>query len=220
MIVLRNLTKVFSMHGRRKVVANNINMTFPSGVSVGVLGRNGAGKSTLLRMVAGLSSPTSGEILTDGSISFPVGMASSTHPDLTGAQNTRFVARLYGADTEALLDFVEDFSELGSHFHLPVRSYSSGMKGRLSFGINMGLKFDTYLVDEVTATGDASFREKSSKIFRDRTRDAGALFISHSVGHLREMCDAGAVLEGGELTYYEDVEEAIDHHRHNMKRSA
>lgn len=218
MIVLRDLTKIYRMHGSRKVVADSINAVFPSNVSVGLLGRNGAGKSTLLRMIAGLSMPTSGEVLTDGSISFPVGIASSAHPDMTGAQNTRFVARLYGADTDELLAFVEDFAELGPHFHLPVRSYSSGMKGRLTFGINMGLKFDTYLVDEVTATGDAAFVHKSQELFLDRMREAGAVFVSHSTAQVRRLCEAGAILENGTLRYFPDVEEAIDRYEHMIGR--
>lgn len=218
MIVLRDLTKIYRMHGSRKVVADGINAVFPSKVSVGLLGRNGAGKSTLLRMIAGLSTPTSGEILTDGSISFPVGIASSAHPDMTGAQNTRFVARLYGADTDELLAFVEDFAELGPHFHLPVRSYSSGMKGRLTFGINMGLKFDTYLVDEVTATGDAAFVRKSQELFLDRMREAGAVFVSHSTAQVRKLCEAGAILENGTLRYFPEVEEAIDRYEHMIGR--
>ncbi len=219
MIILKNLTKVFSLNGRHKVVADNINAVFPSGVSVGLLGRNGAGKSTLLELIAGTTHATSGEVLSSGTTSFPVGLASSLHPDLTGAQNTRFVARIYGADTEALMAYVEDFAELGEHFHLPVRAYSSGMKGRLSFGINMGLEFDTYLVDEVTAVGDASFKKKSRDVFLNRMKTAGAIFVSHSTGTLRELCTAGAFLEEGQLTYYTDIEEAIERYRRIMDRS-
>ena len=210
MIVLRNLTKTFVINGRRNTVADNLNMTFPTGVSVGLLGRNGAGKSTLLKLIAGTSTPSWGEVLSTGSVSFPVGLASSMHGDLTGAQNTRFVARIYGADTQSLMDWVEDFAELGEHFHLPVRSYSSGMKGRLSFGINMGLAFDTYLIDEITAVGDAAFRRKSSEVFRARMQKSGAIFVSHSMGQVRDLCTAGALLEQGKLTYYDDVDEAID----------
>lgn len=219
MIVLRNLTKVFAMNGRRKVVADNINATFPTGVSVGLLGSNGAGKSTLLKLIAGTTHPTRGEILSTGSVSFPVGLANSLHPDLTGAQNTRFVARIYGADTDALMAYVEDFAELGEHFHLPVRSYSSGMRGRLSFGINMGLDFDTYLVDEVTAVGDASFKKKSRDVFLNRMKNSGAVFVSHSMGTIRELCTAGAYLENGRLTYYPEIEEAIDRYLFEVKQS-
>jgi len=216
MIVLRNLSKVYRLNGSKKVVARRINMTFPSGVAVGLLGRNGAGKSTLLRMIAGVTSPTSGEVLTDGSMSYPVGLASAMHPDMTGAQNTLFVARIYGADTEEMMGFVRNFAELGDHFHLPVRSYSSGMRSRLAFGINMALPFDTYLIDEVTGAGDAAFAEKSRAVFLDRMRRASALFVSHSMPQLRQMCTAGAVLENGRLTYYPDLDEAIAAHRRNL----
>ena len=113
MIVLQNLTKIYSMRGIRKTVLNNVNAVFPSRVAVGLLGRNGAGKSTLLSMIAGKTDATSGQILSDGTISFPVGFAGSFHPDMTGAQNIRFVARIYNVDTEELMDFVRDFAELG-----------------------------------------------------------------------------------------------------------
>ena len=216
MIILRNLTKTYVMQGRRKTVAHNINAIFPSNVSVALLGRNGAGKSTLLKMIAGTTDPTSGEILTDGNISFPVGFAGSFHPDMTGAQNTLFVARIYGVNTDALIDYVDDFSELGSHFHLPFRSYSSGMKSRLAFGVSMGLSFDTYLIDEVTAVGDAAFKRKSRTVFMDRMRSSGSIFVSHSIGMVREICGAGAVLEDGVLHYYDDIDDAITHHLRNM----
>ena len=219
MIVLRDLTKTFRGGGSVKTVADRINAVFPSGVAVGLLGRNGAGKSTLLKVIAGTSAPSSGEVLSDGNISFPVGLASSMHPDMTGAQNSRFVARIYGADTGEMVHFVQRFAELGDHFHLPVRTYSSGMKSRLSFGINMALQFDTYLIDEITAAGDAAFREKSRHIFRTRMERAGAIFVSHSMPQMREMCEAGAVLENGRLTYHPDIEDAIRHHEDNMKRA-
>lgn len=216
MIVLRDLTKIYRLGGHVKVVADGIDAVFPTGIAVGLLGRNGAGKSTLLKMIAGTVHPTRGQVLTDGQVSFPVGLASSLHPDLTGAQNTRFVARIYGADTDELMAWVEDFAELGEHFHLPVRTYSSGMRGRLSFGINMGIDFDTYLVDEVTAVGDADFKRKSRDVFLKRMKSAGAIYVSHSMGMIRELCQAGAVLESGSLHYYDDVQEAIDHYNHTL----
>lgn len=216
MIRLENLTKTFVLRGRSKTVANNINVDFPTGASIGLLGRNGAGKSTLMSMIAGNMPPTSGRILSTGSVSYPVGFAGSFHGELTGAQNTRFVARIYGIDTEALVDYVQDFAELGTHFHLPFRTYSSGMRSRLAFGVSMGIPFDTYLVDEVTSVGDASFRQKSADVFQSRMANAGALFVSHSMEMVAALCNMAAVLEDGELTLYDDVEEAIEQHRVNM----
>lgn len=218
MIELRNLSKSFPARRSRKYVARGINARFPSGKAVGLLGRNGAGKSTLLQMISGNIAPDGGEILTDGEISFPVGFAGTFHRDLTGAQNIRFIARIYGVDTEELLDFVADFAELGDHFHMPVRSYSSGMRSRLAFGISMGIRFDTYLVDEVTSVGDASFRAKSAMIFKDRMATSSAIVVTHSIAEIRNLCDYGAVLENGELTFYDDLEEAIAQHGENMKK--
>lgn len=217
MISFQNLTKTFVMEGRRKTVANNINLVFPTGKAVALLGRNGAGKSTLLSMIAGTTDPTSGRITSTGSISFPVGFAGSFHNDLSGVQNTRFVARIYGIDSDELVDFVADFAGLDEHFHLPLRSYSSGMRSRLAFGVSMGIGFDTYLVDEITAVGDAAFRARSSAIFLDRMKHAGAVMVTHSMGQVRELCDAAAVLEDGTLTYYNNVEEGIAEHNYNMK---
>ncbi|MGZ3216287.1 ABC transporter ATP-binding protein [Paracoccus sp. T5] len=219
MIHLHNLCKTYTLNGRHKVVADNINATFPSGMSIALLGRNGAGKSSLLRMISGAMLPTSGKILSTGTISWPVGFAGSFNGELTGEQNCRFVARVYGVDTDELLYFVEDFAELGDHFRLPLRSYSSGMKSRLAFGLSMAVPFDTYLVDEVSAVGDAAFKAKSNRVFKERMANAGAIVVAHSMGMLRTNCDAGAVLENGKLTFYADLEEAIEVHMANMQQT-
>ena len=216
MIRLENLHKTFPLRRGRKVVIAGASATFPQGRSVALLGRNGAGKSTLLDIIAGTLRPTRGRVLASGRISWPVGFAGSFHPDLTGAQNTRFVARIYGMDTDALLDFVADFAELGPHLNMPLRSYSAGMKARLSFGVSMGIPFDTYLVDEVTSVGDGAFRRKSIALFDDRRARAGAIVVSHSTPMIRRICDMGAVLENGRLTVYDDLEEALERHERNL----
>lgn len=219
MIRLENLTKTFVMRGRSKTVADNITVDFPTGAAIGLLGRNGAGKSTLMSMIAGNMQPTSGRILSSGTISYPVGFAGSFHPDLTGAQNTRFVARIYGIDTEALVEFVQDFAELGAHFHLPFRTYSAGMRSRLAFGVSMGIPFDTYLVDEVTSVGDAAFKVKSSNVFLQRIGTSGAIVVSHSMATIRRLCSAGVVLENGKLNYFDDIDAAIERHETNVGAS-
>ena len=216
MITFKQVHKSFDTGGSHKVVANSIDAVFPSGVCVALLGRNGAGKSTLMQMIGGTVKPDSGSIDVKGSISWPVGFSGSFHRDLTGAQNTRFIARVYGIDTDSLLEFVKDFAELDNHFHMPVRSYSSGMRSRLAFGISIGIPFDTYLVDEVTSVGDAAFKLKSRLVFLERLKTSGAVVITHSMHQVRKMCDTGAVLENGNLYYYENLEEAIAHHHQNM----
>lgn len=213
MIRFENLSKSFRIGDSRKVIVDNLNLTLPTGKSLALLGRNGAGKSTLLQMVAGTLRPDRGRIVSDGTISWPVGLGGSLHRELTGAQNVRFLARVYGVDTDELVAFVEDFCELGPHFHAPVRSYSSGMRSRLTFGASMGIRFDTYLVDEVTAVGDARFRRKSRAVFRDRMQQSGGVFVTHDLGTLRDYCDAGLLLENGRLYYFEDLDEAVSVHK-------
>lgn len=213
MIRLRNLTKRFNSRGLQTVVADNMNLSFPAGISVALLGRNGAGKSCLLKMIAGTMQPTSGTVSVEGSVSWPVGFAGSLHGDLTGLQNARFVARIYGVDTDHLVNFAADFSELGSRFHLPVREYSQGMRARLGFALSMGISFDYYLIDEVTAVGDAAFREKCEAALTERLAGHGALVVSHSLGFLRRVCHAGVVIEEGRAAWYDDLGEAIRVHR-------
>jgi len=214
MIELRHVTKAYRSDGHERVVANDINVQFPTGSSVAILGRNGAGKSSLLKMIAGSMRPDSGEIVSDGTVSWPVGYRGSFHKELTGAQNVRFIARVYGVDSDALIEFVEEFAELGRYFHSPVRGYSSGMRAKLGFGLSMGIQFDTYLVDESTAVGDAAFRAKSTAYFLDRMQNSSAIVVSHGIKMLRMLCNAGAVLEEGQLYYYDDLDTAIEHHQY------
>ena len=219
MIELIDLHKTHRLRGRATVVARGITATFPAGRAVALLGRNGAGKSSLLRMIAGTMDPDRGTIRARGTVSWPVGHAGSFHGELTGAQNARFIARVYGVDTGELCAYVADFAELGSHFQLPVKSYSSGMRARLAFGISMGIGFDTYLVDEVTAVGDAAFREKSERVFMARMGKAGAIVVSHAMPMVRRTCTLGAVLEDGRLTWHDDIDEAIRHHESAMRQA-
>ncbi len=217
MIRLVGLSKTFRLGGQHKVVADNLNITFPSRTSIALLGRNGAGKSTLLKLIAGTMRPDAGEVVSTGAISWPVGFSGSFHGELSGLQNTRFIARVYGVDSDELVDYVRDFAELGPHFALPLRTYSSGMRSRLAFGISMGIAFDTYLVDEVTSVGDAAFRQKSDRVFAQRMQESGAIVVSHAMEYIRQNCQHGAVLEHGKLVYHTNVDDAIRHHNEVMR---
>lgn len=216
MIRFENLSKGFLVKGERKVVIDQLDMVLPTGKSLALLGRNGAGKSTLLQIISGTLRPDSGRIVSDGTISWPVALGGSFHRELTGEQNVRFLARVYGVDTDELVEFVRDFAELGKHFFMPVRTYSAGMKSRLTFGASMGIHFDTYLVDEVTAVGDAAFKKKSRAVFLERMQSSSAILVSHSMAQVREFCDAGIVLENGSLQYFDDLEEAIRTHEKTL----
>ena len=216
MIEFRDVSKYYLTQHSRKVVVDHLTLRLPAGAKVGLLGRNGAGKSTMIGMIAGTVKPSAGTIRRRGSISWPLGFAGSFAPDLTGTQNIRFVARIYGIDTDALIDYVQDFAELGDFLDMPVRAYSSGMKARLAFGLSMGVSFDWYLVDEITAVGDTAFRRKSLSAFRERLDNAGLLMVSHATGTIRDYCNCGLVLENGRVRFYRDVEEAIAVHDRNM----
>lgn len=218
MIRLDRLTKRFKLKGEMRYIARDVSFTVPRGNSIGLLGRNGAGKSTLLRLIAGTIKPTSGRIIRLANVSFPLGFQGSFNGSLTGEQNVRFVARIYGHDTEQLVDYVQDFAELGKSYYMPVKSYSSGMRARLAFGVSMGIDFDYYLVDEITAVGDSNFKKKCKRVFEEKLQNSDIIMVSHSNASLKEYCTTGIVLEDGNLTFFNDIDDAINMHNENMAR--
>ncbi len=189
MIKIENLTKSYRTPTGRHYVFKDLNLEIPSGKSVAFIGRNGAGKSTLLRMIGGIDRPDSGKIITNKTISWPVGLAGGFQGSLTGRENVKFVARLYAKQEELKekIEFVEEFAELGKYFDMPIKTYSSGMRSRLGFGLSMAFKFDYYIVDEVTAVGDARFKEKCAQLFKERHKESSFLMVSHSLNSLKEF---------------------------------
>ncbi|MCS3423631.1 capsular polysaccharide transport system ATP-binding protein [Rahnella sp. BIGb0603] len=212
MIKIEKLTKSYRTPKGRHYVFKDLNVELPSGKSVALIGRNGAGKSTLLRVIGGIDRPDSGNIHTDKTISWPVGLAGGFQGSLTGRENVKFVARLYSTPDQLRekVAFVEEFSELGKYFDMPIKTYSSGMKSRLGFGLSMAFKFDYYLVDEVTAVGDARFKQKCADLFKARHKEASFLMVSHSLGSLKEFCDVALFIgRDNKVKYFESVDEAI-----------
>ncbi|MFS7359569.1 ABC transporter ATP-binding protein [Rahnella inusitata] len=212
MIKIENLTKSYRTPKGRHYVFKDLNVELPSGKSVALIGRNGAGKSTLLRVIGGIDRADSGRIHTDKTISWPVGLAGGFQGSLTGRENVKFVARLYAKPKELQdkVAFVEEFAELGKYFDMPIKTYSSGMKSRLGFGLSMAFKFDYYLVDEVTAVGDARFKQKCADLFKARHKEASFLMVSHSLGSLKEFCDVALFIgRDNKVKYFESVDEAI-----------
>jgi capsular polysaccharide transport system ATP-binding protein len=221
MIIFDNVSKAFPRPGGgKKVILDRFTAAFRPGTNVGILGRNGAGKSTLMSLISGADMPDSGRILREGKISWPLGFRGGVHSKLTGAQNTRFIADIYGKNRTKVLDFVADFSELGPYLDMPVKTYSAGMKARLSFGICMAIGFEYYLIDEVIAVGDSTFKKKCKDVFDERRENATLLLVSHSSGLLRSFCDIGGVMNNGQLTFYNDIEEAIEVHEEILRTSS
>ena len=210
MIEFHNVWKSFSLKGARKLILTGLTLSLPRDVNIAIVGRNGAGKSTLLNMIAGTLIPDRGEIVRLGRTSWPMGFAGGFHGELTGRQNTRFVARIYGTDTDEMERYVEEFAELGNFLDMPVRTYSSGMKARLAFGVSLAANFDCYLVDEITGVGDARFRKKCHDAFQEKVAGSQVIMVSHSDSTLRSYCQSALLLENGEATYYPVLEEALD----------
>ncbi|EGI9608275.1 ABC transporter ATP-binding protein [Escherichia coli] len=218
MIKIENLTKSYRTPTGRHYVFKDLNIEIPSGKSVAFIGRNGAGKSTLLRMIGGIDRPDSGKIITNKTISWPVGLAGGFQGSLTGRENVKFVARLYAKQEELKekIEFVEEFAELGKYFDMPIKTYSSGMRSRLGFGLSMAFKFDYYIVDEVTAVGDARFKEKCAQLFKERHKESSFLMVSHSLNSLKEFCDVAIVFkDDNAVGFYEDVHEGIKSYQIN-----
>jgi len=128
---------------------------------------------------------------------------------MTGRENVKFVARVYGADCRKTLDFVEDFSEIGDYIDVPIKTYSSGMMARLSFALSMAIEFECYLVDEITAVGDARFQERCRLAFDARRKNADLIVVSHAMQTIKDYCDRGGVIVDGQLILFPTVDSAI-----------
>lgn len=211
MISIQGLYKRYHNHHGSNWVLRDINLEIPKGVSVGLLGSNGAGKSTLLRLIGGMDSPDRGEIIRDCRVSWPIGLSGGFQGSMTGRQNVKFVARIHGGShhLEEVIAKVQDFAEIGAAFDEPVRTYSSGMRARLGFGMSLAFDFDVYLSDEATAVGDRAFKEKASKAFRDKVGQASLIIVSHGEAILKDLCQAGIWLHQGEATWFDDINDAI-----------
>jgi capsular polysaccharide transport system ATP-binding protein len=209
MIRLERVSKSYRTRAGRRNVLDDVGATFEAGHNFGILGLNGAGKSTLIRLLAGSELPDRGLIRRSARVSFPLGFGGTFHGALSGRENTRFLARIYGAAMRPMLDYVEDFAELGDYFDMPVDTYSAGMRARLAFAACLAIDFDVYLIDEATEVGDRRFRRKCADAFRARLVRSDIILASHNADTLRQYCDRGAVLASGALTLFDDLDTAI-----------
>lgn len=207
MIQLINVSKDYPTKGGLRRVLNDINLTIHPGQRVGILGRNGAGKSTLVRLISGAEPPTTGTIERNMSVSWPLAFTGGFQTTLTGADNVRFICRIYGVDFEPRLEFVKEFSELGEYLFEPVASYSSGMRARLAFAVSMTIDFDCYLIDEVMAVGDERFRARCKVELFEKRRDKAMLIVSHSHRYLKGTCDRFLLFRDGTIEEHDEFEE-------------
>ncbi len=208
MIELRNICKSYMTRSGPNTVIDNLSLHIPACQSIGILGRNGAGKSTLLRIIGGAELPDSGKVIRRGRVSWPIGFTGGFNTTLSGEENCRFVARIYGQDVDYVVESTREFADIGAYFDMPVRTYSSGMRARLAFALSMAIDFDIYLVDEVTAVGDKHFREKCTQAFAERRGRSSIIIVSHQLATLKQYCDRYAVLIDGRMHLCDELSEA------------
>lgn len=214
MIVCENVSKSYPVGHRRSQVLQGVNLQIERSDKIAFLGRNGAGKSTLIRLLGGVELPTAGSIKRSMTVSWPLGFNGGFQGSLTGYDNARFIARIYGKKYGPVCDFVEDFTELGKHLRLPVKTYSSGMRARLAFALSLAIEFDCYLIDEIILVGDANFRQKCQLELFEKRRDRGFVLASHDTWVVNEFCNRAVVFESGRATATDDVGAAIaQYHR-------
>ena len=212
MIRLDNVTKSYMTLGGRKIVFRNLSLDLPEDRNIGLIGRNGAGKTTLMGLLSAVDLPDSGKIITQGRLSWPVGLRTGMQKNLTGRDNVKFVCRVYGVRGQHMQEkirYVEEFAEIGEYFDQPVSTYSSGMQARVAFGTSMAFDFDYYLIDEVMAVGDATFKRKSRKVFKERLQHSRLILVSHNMKLITKLCNFVVHLDRGQATCYENVRKGI-----------
>jgi len=222
MIKLKNVTKYFQTKQGKNYILKNVTLNIPFNHNIGILGRNGAGKSTIMKMLGQIEFPNSGEIISPNTFSWPLGLSGGFVGNMTGKSNVKFVCRLYGKSDREIQEIalkVKEFSELGEYFEMPIKTYSSGMKARLNFGLSMMFDFDYLLIDETLSVGDTRFKKKSKEALMRKIKTCSVLLVSHDMSTLKNICDTGIVVDEGKLHYYDNIDDAVTEYQNINKRS-
>ncbi len=192
---------------------NGVSVDFEQGDRVGLLGHNGSGKTTLLRTLAGIYEPISGTVFTAGRVVPLFDLQLGMDPDATGVENIWLRGTMLGLSKQQIsesFDDIAEFTELGDYLYMPIRTYSQGMQIRLAFGISTAITPDILILDEMIATGDATFIERANArltSFLERTRIL--IVASHSTTMLRNWCSKGLLLEHGKVAAQGALEDVI-----------
>lgn len=197
-----------------KKAVNNVSFSVKRGEAVALFGRNGAGKSTILKMITGVSFPTTGTINVKGRVSALLELTSGFDQEMTGRANIYLKGQIMGVDKEEIRRLepaILEFANIEEYIDQPVRTYSSGMKARLGFAINVNINPEILIVDEALSVGDAAFRKKCiNKVSEIMNRkDVTLLFVTHSNSVAEEFCTRGIVMKKGQIVYDSDINDAI-----------
>lgn len=199
---------------KEKRAADHLSFKIERGESVALFGKNGAGKSTVLKMITGVTYPTSGTITVEGRVSALLELTSGFDPELTGRENIYLKGQLSGlqdSEIKELEPIIVDFAELGEYIDQPIRTYSSGMKARLGFAVNVNIRPEILIVDEALSVGDRAFRDKCLKKVNSIVEkdNVTLLFVTHATETARKFCRRGIVMKKGRIVYDDDIDAAI-----------
>ncbi|MBQ4649267.1 MAG: ABC transporter ATP-binding protein [Firmicutes bacterium] len=237
-IEFKNVTKVYKLfksdrqrfkslfskkaNYKKKVAVNDLSFKIEQGESVALFGKNGAGKSTILKMITGVTYPTSGEITVDGRVSALLELTAGFDPEFTGRENIYFRGQLFGMKDEeikALEPEIVEFADLNDYIDQPVRTYSSGMKARLGFAINVSIKPEILIVDEALSVGDSEFKKRCLEKIKEiiAEKDVTFLFVTHSAGSAKSFCKRGMVMRQGKLLFDGEINEAAEFYKQTVE---
>ncbi len=191
---------------KKKKAVNDVSFTINRGESVALFGKNGAGKSTILKMITGVTFPTSGDIKVEGRVSALLELTSGFDQEFSGRENIYLKGHILGlkdSEIKALESTIIEFSELEDYIDQPVRTYSSGMKSRLGFAINVNIKPEILIVDEALSVGDAAFKNKCKEKVNEiiKNDNVTLLFVTHQTAVAEEFCKRGIVMKDGKLVF-------------------
>ena len=219
MIIVKDVYKRYTTrNGVSDWVLKGINLVIPKNRSVGIVGGNGAGKSTLLRIICGADYATYGTVERRCRVSWPMGNGG-VEATMTGRQNAKLICRVHGFENEIpeRIRRIQEFADIGSAFDRPVYTYSSGMRSRLQFALSLAFDFDVYVSDEVTAAGDAAFKKKAAKAFRDLAGRSSIIMVAHNDATLKDFCESGIFLYKGKATWFDKIDDAIAAYKETIK---
>ena len=208
---------------QEKRAVDNVSFKIERGESVALFGKNGAGKSTILKMITGVAFPTSGTIEVNGRVSALLELTSGFDPEFTGRENIYLKGQLLGIKNQEIKELEQeiiDFAEIEEYIDQPVRTYSSGMKARLGFSINVNIRPEILIVDEALSVGDEEFKNKCTTKVNEiiKNDNVTLLFVTHSTQMAKEFCKRGIVMEKGKLKFDGNIDDAITRYEKTLKK--